>query len=225
MLKTGYNFIKMSHRILITVIAVSICLSCFAVYLSAQDKKDDKMLEISVYLGAGGHGTESGYGSTFDVLGFGGGLEYFLTTRISIEGQINYLPNIAYALGSPGGRRPWGEADVNCIGQDEKYRLLWDINLLFYTLPTVGKRPMRLFITVGIGYHYDRGEGTYISIETQEQFKDGYGSFWFQGINFGGGFKVNIKDNWALRLLYKIHRLGGEEGQTNRLALGLSYRF
>ena len=215
--------IKMSSKILIITIGIAIALLCWGVDLSAQDKKEDKRLEISVYLGAGGHGTESGLGSTFDVLGFGGGLEYFLSPRISIEGQINYLPNIAYAIGS-GGSGPGVDLQY-VIKQADKYRLLWDINLLFYTLPTVGKRPMRLFITVGIGYQYDRGEGTYISIETQEQFKYGYGSFWFQGINFGAGFKVNIKDDWALRLLYKIHKLGGEEGQTNRLALGLSYRF
>ena len=151
------------------------------------------------------------------------GLEYFLNPRISIEGQINYLPNIAYALAS-GGSSPGADLQY-VVREDEKYRLLWDINLLFYTLPTESKRPMRLFITVGIGYQYDRGEDTIVSLPTQEQFKYGYGSFWFQFLNLGAGLKIDIKENWSLRLLYKIHRFLAEETQTNRLALGLSYRF
>ena len=215
--------IKMSSKILIITIGIAIALLCWGVDLSAQEKKDDKRLEITCYLGAGGRGSENRYGSTFDVLGFGVGLEYFLTPRISIEGQINYLPNISYVLGS-GGSGP--EVDLQyVIKQAEKYRLLWDINLLLYTLPTVSKRPMRAFITVGIGYQYDREESTYISIETQEQFKYGYGSFWFQRITFGAGLKVNIKTDWSLKLLYKIHNFMCDEIHTSRLTLGLSYRF
>ena len=64
---------------------LSIILLCWGVDLSAQVKKDDKRLEITSYLGTGGRGTEGGYGSTFDVLGFGVGLKYFLTSRMSIE--------------------------------------------------------------------------------------------------------------------------------------------
>ena len=205
----------MSYRILITIIAVSICLSSFAVDLSAQEKKDDKKWEISGNLGIEHH---------VYVPCVGLGLEYFLTPRISVEGEFNYLPNIAYALPSPGGKRPLGEADITYIRGDAKYRLLWDINFLFYFDITRIKRPtMRWFLTVGTGYQYDREESTYVSLTTQEQYEYGYGSFWFQ-INFGVGYKLYIKDDWALRTLFKIHN-PPDDLQTSRLALGLSHQF
>jgi len=216
----------MSRKILITIFVTAIALLCWGVDLSAQEKKDDKKLEITGYFGAGGRGTEGGYGSTFDVLNFGVGLEYFLSPRISIEGQINYLPNIAYALPPYGGLPPWGEAPIHIIGQEQKYRLLWDVNFLFYFDLTKFKKPaMRWFLTVGTGFQYDRVEDIVVSLKTLEQFKYGYGSFWFQMINFGAGFNVNITKDWALRLIYKIHAFAGEEAQTNRLVIGLSYRF
>ncbi len=187
---------------LIAILGVAIILPFCAVELSAQENKDNKKGEISGYFGAV---------PNFYASGFGLGLEYFLTHCISLDGEINYLLHR-------------GEGD----GMDEqKYRLLWDINLLFYfDLTKVIKKPaINLFLTMGTGYQYDSEEYPLVSITTQEQNKYEYEQFSFQWISFGGGLKVNIKEDWALRLLYKIHRLGGEELQTDRLALGLSYRF
>ena len=212
---------------LIAILSIAIVLLCYGVDLSAQEKKDDKKWEITGYLGTGERGSDNRYGSTFfDVLNFGVGLEYFITPRISIEGQINYLPNTAYALPPYGGLPPWWEAPIHIIGHEQKYRLLWDVNFLFYFDLTKFKKPaMRWFLTVGTGFQYDRVEDIIVSLKTLEQFKYGYGSFWFQMINFGAGFNVNITRDWALRLIYKIHTFAGEEAQTNRIALGLSYRF
>ncbi|MFB0519020.1 MAG: outer membrane beta-barrel protein [Acidobacteriota bacterium] len=211
---------------LIAILSAALCLLCWGFDLSAQEKKDDKKWEISGYFGGGGAATEGGYGSTFAVPCFGLGLEYYLISRISVEGQISYLPNIASARPS---YQDWplDWSNVSLISLENKYRLLWDINLLFYFDIRESKKPpyIRLFLTVGTGYQYDREERIYVSLSTLQQFKYGYGSFWFQWISFGGGLKVNIKDDWALRLLYKIHRLGGESIETNRFALGLSYRF
>ena len=210
---------------LIAILSVAICLFCWGVDLSAQEKKDDKKWEISGYFGGGGAATEGGYGSTFAEPCFGLGLEYYLIPRISVEGQISYLPNIAHAVPSYQDW-PFDWSDVILISLNDKYRLLWDVNFLFYFDLTKIKRPsIRWFLTVGTGYQYDREERIYVSLTTLQHFKYGYGSFWFQWITLGGGLKVNIKDDWALRLLYKIHRLGGEGIETNRFALGLSYRF
>ena len=217
--------IKMSSKILIITISIAIALFCWGIDLSAQEREDDKRWEITGYFGAAGRGTEGGYGSTFDVPSYGLGVELYLTPHISLEGEINYLPNIAYA-DPPYQDWPLDWLDVTRISLEDKYRLLWDINFLFYFDISRIKRPkMRLFLTVGTGYQYDREEIIFVSITTLEQYKYEYGSFWFQWLSFGGGLKVNIKDNWALRLLYKIHRLGGEEMETNRFAVGLSYRF
>ena len=214
MLKTGYNFIKMSQRILSTIIAVSICLSCFAVDLSAQENKDDKKWEITAYLGTA---------QLFYVPCVGMGVEYFITPRISLEGEINYLSHYAFVSGSASG--PWTSSDKR-IMENEIYRLLWDINLLFYFDITKVKRPaMRWFITVGTGYQYDRVEYIFISLVTLEQHKYGYGEFRYQGIPFGVGYKVNIKRDWELRVLFKIHRFPADETQTGRIVLGLGYKF
>ncbi|MDH5404940.1 MAG: hypothetical protein OEZ30_01285 [Candidatus Aminicenantes bacterium] len=105
------------------------------------------------------------------------------------------------------------------------YRILGDINLLFYFDLTRIKRPTKLFLTVGMGYQYDREEITRFYNTTMEKKKYVYESFWFQFINFGAGLKINISDEWALRLLYKIHRFPAVYTVTKRLALGLSYRF
>ncbi|TKJ31087.1 hypothetical protein CEE39_07520 [bacterium (candidate division B38) B3_B38] len=214
MLKTGYNFIKMSQRILSTIIAVSICLSSFAVDLSAQEKKDDKKWEISSNLGIE---------HRVDVPCVGLGLEYFLTPRISLEGEFNYIPKIAHAL-PPRDWYPRGEDVVRIIGEDAKYRLLWDVNFLFYFDLTKVKRPtMRWFLTVGTGFQYDRREYNVVSLSTLELDKYRYGEIYYQ-IGFGAGFEVNIKEDWALRILYKIHN-PPDELMTRRLTLGLSYRF
>jgi len=209
-------------KILIAILSVAIVLLCWGDDLSAQEKKDDKRLEISCYFGGGGQGSEGEYGlSPFEVPSYGLGLEYYLTPRISLEGEINYLPNIASV-----GIHLLGGNFEKLIKIDDMYRLMWDINLLFYFDLTRIKRPaMRWFLTVGTGYQYDREEYTFVSRTTLEQHKYGYGEFWVQLINFGAGFKVNITRNWALRLLYKINRFAGESLQTARLALGLSYRF
>ncbi len=70
---------------LIAILSASLCLFCWGVDLSAQENKNDKRLETTGYFGAGGRRTEGGYGSNFYVLGFGVGLKYFLTSRMSIE--------------------------------------------------------------------------------------------------------------------------------------------
>ncbi|MFB0519496.1 MAG: outer membrane beta-barrel protein [Acidobacteriota bacterium] len=205
------------------VAILSIVLLCWGVDLSAQEKKDDKKLEITGYFGAGGRGTEGRYGSTFDVPSCGLGVELYLTPHISLEGEINYLPNTAYVHGpAPGGMPGW--SDEYRI-KDEKYRLLWNINALFYfDIPNI-KRNVSIFITAGIGFQYDRVEYTVGSFTTLEQVKYGRGQSWFQFPTFGGGLKLNIKGDWSLRFLYKIHRFAGEGLQTNRFALGLSCRF
>ncbi|MDH5405896.1 MAG: porin family protein [Candidatus Aminicenantes bacterium] len=206
----------MSYRILITIIAVSICLSSFAVDLSAQEKKDDKRCEISVNLGIERH---------VDVPCVGLGLEYFLTPRISLEGEFNYIPKKAYAFPPRDWWHPWGEFNFNFIGEEAKYLLLCDINFLFYFDLTKIKRPtMRWFLTVGTGFQYDRMEYNVVSLSTLELDKYGFGEMHYQPITFGAGFKVNIKEDWALRILYKIHMMALDV-ITTRLALGLSYRF
>ena len=205
----------MSSNILITTISIAIALLCWGVELSAQEKKDDKKLEITGYFGEG---------QCFTVPYFGLGLEYFIIPGISIEGQINYLPNIAYALDTSGDW-PWAPSEARIISDDQKYRLLWDINLLFYTRPTKSKRPARLFLTLGMGYQYDRAEYTVVFLKTMEQYKYGYGSVWFQRLIFGAGLKVNIKEHWALRLLYKVHGFPSDDTLTSSFTLGLSYIF
>ncbi len=185
-----------------------------AVDLYAQEKNDDKKLEITGYFGAGGNGRDGPirpfYFNTYCI---GVGLEYYFTPRISLEGEINYLPHL-------GLREEYGV-------KSDLHRLLWDINLLFYfNLIKVIKKPvLRLFITAGTGYQYDRGEITRFYHTTMEQHKDVFENFWPQGLIIGAGLKVNIKDEWALRLLYKIHRFPAEYTITKRLAFGLSYRF
>ena len=217
------------RKILITIFATAIALLCWAVDLSAQEEKDDKKLEITGYFGTGGQGSEGGTLFEFageSVLSYGLGLEYLLTPRISIEGEFNYLPNIACAP-PPHGWSPWGESLVTFIGEDEKYRFLCDINLLFYFDLSESQKPtfIRLFLTVGTGYQYDRMEYHVVSLKTLEQSKYGYGKWFFQLINFGAGFKVRIKGNWSLRLLARVHGFPGEDGRTDRLALGISYQF
>ena len=213
----------MSMKSLIAILSVAIVLLFCAAELFAQEKKDIKKWEISGYFGIGGKAREAQlrafYFNTYCV---GLGLEYYLTPRISVESEINYLPKIASFYGGS----PWGRSDVNST-EEQKYRLLWDINLLFYfDLTRVIKKPaINLFLTVGTGFQYERVEFTVVSLTTQEQDKYGYGKFWGQILSFGGGLKVNIKGDWSLRFLYKIHRFAGEGLQTNRLALGLSYRF
>ena len=205
----------MSRNILLIILGAAIALLCLAVDLSAQEKKDDKRCEISVNLGIERH---------VYVPCVGLGLEYFLTPRISIEGEFNYIPQIAFAL-PPRDWHPWGEDVVRIIGEDAKYSLLWDVNFLFYFDLTKIKRPtMRWFLTVGTGFQYDRVEYNVVSLSTLEQDKYGYGEIHYQPINFGAGFKVNIKEDWALRILYKIHMMFLDVIAT-RLALGLSYRF
>ncbi|TKJ35561.1 hypothetical protein CEE39_00775 [bacterium (candidate division B38) B3_B38] len=81
----GFNGAIASMKSLIAILSISIVLLCYGDDLSPQEKKDDKRLEISGYFGTGGQATEGGQGSAFDVLGFGVGLEYFLTSRMSIE--------------------------------------------------------------------------------------------------------------------------------------------
>lgn len=123
------------------------------------------------------------------------------------------------------GEAPLGEPEIP-IKKDDKYRILWNINFLFYfPISEIKKLAIRLFLTAGIGYQYDRVELTVVSLPTMEQNKYGYGEFNFQLINFGAGLKVNIKDDCTLRLLYKVNNFWGEELLTSRLALGLSYRF
>ena len=206
-----------SMKSLKTILSIAIVLICWGFDLSAQEKKDDKKWEISSYFGGGGQGEESGMGNLFEVPCVGLGLEYFLTPRISLEGEINYLPNIAHVSVPLPGRR---------ITEDDKYRLLWDINFLFYFGHTESKKStyIKLFLTVGMGYQYDCEEYILVCLTTLEQYKYEYGQFWFQFPTFGAGLKMKIKGDWTLRLLYKIHRFAGEELQTNRLALGLSYR-
>ena len=119
---------------------------------------------------------------------------------------------------------PRGEDVLRIIGEDAKYRLLWDVNFMFYFDLTRIKRPtMRWFLTVGTGFQYDRREYIYASLITLEQYKYEYGQLHYQ-IGFGVGYKLYIKGDWALRVLYKIHN-PPDELQTNRLTLGLSYRF
>ena len=201
----------MYRKILITILATAIALLCCGVDLSAQERKEIKKWEISGYFGAGGNGRDGPirpfYFNTYCI---GVGLEYYFTPRISLEGEINYLPHLL-------------EED-NSIELD-MYRILGDINLLFYFDLTKIKRPTKLFLTLGMGYQYDREEITRFYHTTMEKKKYVYESFWFQFINFGAGLKMNISDEWALRLLYKIHRFPAEYTITKRLAFGLSYRF
>ncbi len=207
---------------LIAILSVAIILFFCAADLFAQEKKDDKRWEISGYFGIGGSSSLD-RPFYFNTHCLGLGLEYFLTHRISVEGAINYLPNIAYAS-PPQDGRPWGESIVTYTGEDEKYRLLCDINFLFYFDITKIKKPnMRWFLTVGVGYQYDREESTYVSLTTQEQYKYEYGEFHSQ-LTFGVGYNINITGDWALKLLYKIH-MPYADVITPRLALGLTYRF
>ena len=204
--------IKNSSKILIITISIAIALFCWGVDLSAQEKKDIKKWEITGYLGTA---------QLFYVPCVGLGLEYFIIPRISIESEINYIPHIAFVSGPAPIK--WTSSDN--IMEDDRYRLLWDINLLFYFDITKVKRPaMRWFITVGTGYQYDRVEYTVISLVTLEQHNYGYGEFIFQRLNLGVGYRVNIKDDWSLKVLYKIH-IPYNDLITGRLALGLSYRF
>ena len=211
---------------LIAILSAAICLFYCEVDLSAQEKKNDKKWEISGYFGAGGNGRDGPirpfYFNTYCI---GVGLEYYFTPRISVEGEINYLPHTAHAL--PSFKHfPWDWSDVTFIGEEQKYRLLWGINFLFYfDITRIKKLAMRWFLIVGTGYQYDRAEFTVVSLTTQEQDKYGYGELWFQFPTFGGGLKVNIKGDWSLRFLYKIHRFAVEGLQTNRFGLGLSCRF
>ncbi|TKJ35556.1 hypothetical protein CEE39_00750 [bacterium (candidate division B38) B3_B38] len=205
----------MFYRILITIIAVSICLSSFAVDLSAQEKEDDKRLEITGYLGTVQH---------FYMLFVGLGLEYFLSPRVSVDVEINYLPHIAF-VNIPRNKikqAPWDWTEIFSMAQD-KYRLLWDINFLFYLKLSELKRAEGLYFTIGTGYMYDRMQATDIHLKTLEQYKYGYGQLHYQ-IGFGVGYKLYIKEDWALRILYKIHN-PPDELMTRRLTLGLSYRF
>ena len=111
------------------------------------------------------------------------------------------------------------------IMEGDKYRLLWDINFLFYFDLTRIKRPtMRWFLTIGTGFQYDQVEYIVVSHTALEQYKYTCGEFSFQKTNFGIGYKVNIKGDWALKLLFKIH-MPYVDSITSRLVLGLSYRF
>ncbi len=214
MLKTGYNFIKMFHRILTTIITVSICLSSFAFDLSAQAKKDDKRLEITSYLGTA---------QLFNVPCVGIGVEYFIAPRISLEGEINYLPHIAFVNIPTTQRLPWDLAEIFFMTA-ENYRLLGDINLLIYLNLSEMKRGEGLYFTVGTGFQYDSEEHIVVHLKTLEQYKYVHRQLHFQNLTFGVGYKLYIKDDWALRILYKIH-MPYIDLITGRLALGLSYRF
>ncbi|MDH5406844.1 MAG: porin family protein [Candidatus Aminicenantes bacterium] len=217
--KNGYNIIKTSMKIIIAILCLAICLLCWETDLSAQEK-DNKRWEVSCYFGRGGHGTE-GAPIIYAAPSYGLGVEYFLTPRISLEGEINYLSGIAYVSGGPSISRYERTVKI-----DDLYRLIWDINLLFHFDLTKIKRPkIRLFLTVGTGYQYDWMESIVVSLQTLEFSKCGYGEFRFIYINYGAGLKVNILDDWALKFLYKIHCAGCEEIQTSRFAFGLSYRF
>ncbi len=215
MLKTGYNFIKMSHRILITIIAVFICLSSFAVDLSAQEEKDYKKWEITAYLGTT---------QLFYVPCVGLGLEYFTSPRISVDVEINYLPHIAFVNIPTTQRLPWDLAEIFFM-TEEKYRLMGDINLLIYLYLSEMKRGVGLYFTVGTGFQYDSEEHIVVHLKTLEQYKYGHRQLRFQHLTFGVGYKLYIKDDWALRVLYKIHNMPYIDLITTRLALGLSYRF
>lgn len=193
----------MYRKILLIILGAAIALLCCGVDLSAQEK-EDKPWEISGYFGLGSTSTGSPLFIIFPflladkmpVFSYGMGVEYYITHRISLEGEINYLPNL-------------GEAEDDL---DEKYRLLGDINFLFYFDLTMIKRPaIRLFLTVGTGYMID--------------YEYKHRNILFQGPCFGAGLKVKIKDRFSFRILTKIHRPAGEETQTDRFAVGISYRF
>jgi len=135
-------------KTLIAILILAIGLLSFGVSIFAQEKEDDKRLEITGYLGLGSTSTWSLLFIIFPflladkmpVFSYGMGVEYYITPRISLEGEINYLPNL-------------GEAEGRL---DEKYRILGDINFLFYFDLTKIKRPaIRLFLTVGTGYMID----------------------------------------------------------------------
>ncbi|TKJ31092.1 hypothetical protein CEE39_07545 [bacterium (candidate division B38) B3_B38] len=167
-------------KIFTAILSTAICLFCWGNELYAQEEKDNKKWEISGYFGAGGNGSETEIRPFyFDVSSYGFGLEYYLIPRISIEGEINYLPHTAHALPSFQ-HFPWDWSDITFIGEEQKYRLLWGINFLFYFDITKIKKPaMRWFLTVGTGFQYDRAESTYVLLETLEQYEYGYGIFWF----------------------------------------------
>ena len=83
-----------SMKSLIAILSIAIVLLFCAVDLSAQEKKDDKRLEISGYFGAGGNGSDLSRLYYFNTYSIGLGLEYYITPRISLEGEINYLPHL-----------------------------------------------------------------------------------------------------------------------------------
>ena len=197
-------------RSLIAILSVAIILLFCAVDLSAQEKEYDKRLEISGYLGTAQH---------FYMPCVGLGLEYFISPRVSVDVEINYLPNTAFVIGGA----PWGRDDIT-ITEGDRYRLLWDINFLFYLNLSELKRAEGLYLTVGTGYQYDHQEYTIVSLTNLKQYRYGYGELHYQPITFGVGYKLYIKGDWALRILYKIHN-PPDDLITSRLTLGLSYRF
>lgn len=227
-------------KILIAILSVVICLFSFGTDLSAQEK-DNKMLEVSCYYGTGRASPSGGNGSysEFDVPCFGLGMEYFITPRISFEYEVHYLPNssrmVVYLPEPLTITYVNGEWLSYIAVEGANYRLLGGINFLFYFDIPKSKKTAQIFLTIGaLSIYYDHAEYTIIipSISEQYEYREGK-----SGIprpilpvppfvsNFGVGVKVKIKGDWSLRLLYKIHGLGGEELQTNRLAFGLSYRF
>lgn len=210
----------MFPKIFLTIILVTLILLSLGVVLSAQEE-DNKKVEITCYLGKGGQGTE-GAPIIYEAGSYGLGIEYYFTHHISVEGEINYLPDISCI-----GHHPFSRSEIP-IKRDEKYRLLWNLNFLFYffDLTKIIKKPtVRFFLTGGIGYQYDREEYIIVSIPTLRHYKCECGEFFFQFPTLGAGIKVNIIDSLAVKFLYKIHLFGGEERQTNRYAIGLSYRF
>ena len=213
----GFNRAIVSMKSLIAILSISIVLLFWGVDLSAQEKKEIKKWEITVYFGKG----NTYELSPFKVPSYGLGVEYSLTPFIGVEGEINYLPGIAHVS-----YLPFSRSEIP-IKRDEKYRLLWNINFLFhFNLTKIIKKPtIRLFLTGGIGYQYDLVEFIIVSFPTLEEYKRAYSQLFLQFPTLGGGIKVNVIGHLAVRLLYKIHRFWGEELQTSRLSLGLSYRF
>ena len=193
----GCNGALVSMKSLIAILSISIVLLCYGVDLSAQEKKDDKRLEITGYFGTGGKARDGQlipFYFTSHCIALG--LEYYLNPRISVEGQITYLPNIAYT-NFPPKWRPGGEHAITSVivREDEKYRLLLNINLLFYFDFIKIKIPaISLYLSAGTGYQYDRVEFNVVTRPTLGQYKFEYGEFCFQWISIGAGFKVNITD-------------------------------
>ncbi|MDH5715376.1 MAG: outer membrane beta-barrel protein [Candidatus Aminicenantes bacterium] len=224
----------MFQRILI-IIGVTIGLLCCGINLYAQ-KKDEKRMEASCYLGIGRafYTADKLTLSEFDVPCFSLGLEYFITPRISLQGEVHYLPNSSRAV-------VYSTDSLNYVNgewiteyltiEGANYRLFGDISFLFYFNIPKTKKAVKIFLTGGLSaFFYDHAAYTIIipSISKRYEIKRGelcLAVFYPIIDTFGAGLKVKIKEDWSLRLLYKIHGFGREELRNVRLALGLSYRF